>query len=149
MGRGLAILVTFAVLVGGGIAVTGCGDDAASQEELREARQEGAQAARLRELERRLREQERQQRRKENGGSAPSATPGATPSTGRTSCGDGLSVGPNTSCPFAERVRAAYPGSSASFDVYSPVTGRTYSMSCTTGSPHVCTGGNNASVYFP
>jgi hypothetical protein len=33
--------------------------------------------------------------------------------------------------------------------VYSPVTNRTYDMYCTGGSPHACTGGNNAAVYFP
>jgi hypothetical protein len=36
-----------------------------------------------------------------------------------------------------------------SVTVYSPTTDRTYTMSCSAGTPHVCTGGNNASVYFP
>ncbi len=66
-----------------------------------------------------------------------------------TACGAGLSVGPNTSCPFAEHVRAAYfqhgPGSVVA---YSPVTGRTYVMACSGGAPVVCTGGNNASVFI-
>jgi hypothetical protein len=81
----------------------------------------------------------------------PPATPAApSPATaGPTTCGGGLSAGPNTSCPFAELVRASYPGSSNSFEVYSPVTDEVYTMSCTTSSPHTCTGGNNASVYFP
>jgi hypothetical protein len=141
--------MTGAVLLGGG-AVAGCGDDSPSQEELREAREEGAQAARLRELERKLQQQERRQ----NGGgpgAAPPVSGSSSPpaSGGDTSCGSGVSVGPNTSCPFAHRVRSAYPGSSAPFDVYSPVTDRTYTMRCSTSSPHVCTGGNDASVYFP
>jgi hypothetical protein len=59
-------------------------------------------------------------------------------------------VGSNTTCEFAENVRAAYdshgPGT---VDVYSPVTERNYSMTCTAGTPVECTGGNNASVYFP
>jgi hypothetical protein len=69
---------------------------------------------------------------------------------GRTNCGGGVSAGPNTSCPFALNTAATYydnPG--PVIDVYSPVTDRVYTMSCTSGSPHVCTGGNNASVYFP
>jgi hypothetical protein len=63
-----------------------------------------------------------------------------------------VSVGPNTSCAFARNVRANYyqsSGGNISLNVYSPTTGRYYTMSCTGGSPHVCTGGNNASVYFP
>ena len=65
-------------------------------------------------------------------------------------CGSGLSVGPNTSCGFAENVRAAYQQSGSSVvRADSPATGRTYTMYCTTGSPHVCTGGNDAAVYFP
>jgi hypothetical protein len=146
MGRGVAILMAGALLLGG--ATAGCGDDSPSQEELRDAREQGAQAARLRELERELRQQERKQ---SSGGGAPvaPASPSPAPSGGRTSCGGDLSVGPNTSCPFAESVRSAYPGSDTAFSVYSSVTGRTYTMRCTTGSPHVCTGGNNASVYFP
>jgi Glucodextranase, domain B len=74
---------------------------------------------------------------------APPASPGAP-------CGGGLSVGPNTSCAFAVNVRNAFnssgPGTVA---VFSPVTNQTYYMSCNATSPHVCTGGNNASVYFP
>jgi hypothetical protein len=73
-----------------------------------------------------------------------------SPTGGQTSCGGGLSVGPNTSCAFAANVQATYqshgPGT---FDVYSPVTGKMYSMTCNGGVQVVCTGGNNASVYFP
>jgi hypothetical protein len=74
---------------------------------------------------------------------------GAPPLSGRTNCGSGLTAGAHTSCPFAENVRAAYAASgSGTLDVYSPATGLTYRMYCTSGSPHVCTGGNGASVYF-
>lgn len=148
MGRGVAFLMAGALLCSGYVA-TGCGEDSPSEEQLREARQEGGQAARLRELERKLRQQERRQN---GGGTTPSggAAPPSNPApSSRTSCGGDLSAGPNTSCPFAESVRASYPGSGAPFEVYSSVTGQTYTMQCTTGSPHVCTGGNNASVYFP
>ncbi len=75
---------------------------------------------------------------------------GAPPLSGATNCGNGLTAGAHTSCPFAENVRAAYESSgSGILDVYSPTTGQTYRMYCTSGSPHVCTGGNGASVYFP
>jgi hypothetical protein len=73
----------------------------------------------------------------------------APPLASRTDCGNGLTVGPNTSCAFAENVRSAYESSgSGVLDVYSPTTGQTYRMYCTSGSPHVCTGGHSASVYF-
>jgi hypothetical protein len=77
------------------------------------------------------------------GGAAPVRTGGTT------ACGDSLSVGPNTTCAFAVNVRSAYrqhgPGTVVA---YSPVTHRTYAMSCSRGALVVCTGGNNASVYF-
>jgi hypothetical protein len=71
-------------------------------------------------------------------------------SASQTPCGAGLAVGPHTTCAFAENVRSAFetngPGN---YNVYSPVTERTYTMTCSTGAPVVCTGGNHASVYFP
>jgi hypothetical protein len=79
----------------------------------------------------------------------------SSPSTSRgyaggSSCGGDLSVGPNTTCAFAEVVRNAYQGHGpGTVMAYSPVTNREYAMSCSAGSPVVCTGGNNASVYFP
>jgi len=82
------------------------------------------------------------------------ATPGiahAAPGSGagQTSCGGGVSVGPNTSCAFAFNVDQTYqtygPGA---LTVYSPVTNLTYTMFCSGSTPVVCTGGNNASVYF-
>ncbi len=67
-------------------------------------------------------------------------------------CGDGISAGPNTSCPFAKNVRDAYlavPGDSVEIDVHSPVTGKTYAMACVrTGDKVTCRGGNEAVVQF-
>ncbi|HUB35248.1 MAG TPA: hypothetical protein VL972_00350 [Solirubrobacteraceae bacterium] len=84
-----------------------------------------------------------------SGQPAPAAEGGDTGS-GDTSCGGELSVGPDTTCAFAENVRAAYAGSGPGTVVaYSPVTDRTYAMSCSAGSYVVCTGGDHASVYFP
>jgi hypothetical protein len=72
-----------------------------------------------------------------------------TYSAGDLKCGAGLSVGPNTSCPFAERVRDAYEQFGAgTIRVPSPVTHKAYEMTCVGESPVVCRGGNNASVYF-
>ena len=86
--------------------------------------------------------------RRTGGGAAPTTTT-AVPIAGPTDCGSGLTAGANTSCPFAEEVRAAYNRSGSSvLDVESPVTGQTYRMYCTGGATHVCTGGNNASVTF-
>jgi hypothetical protein len=86
------------------------------------------------------------------------STPKTTPTTPnhanpvpRTSCGGDLSVGPNTSCAFARNVELAYDQSSGGntyVTAFSPVTNQTYTMYCTGSTPHVCTGGNNASVYF-
>ena len=54
-------------------------------------------------------------------------------------CGDRLLVSPTTSCPFAHNVREKYfpvPGDSVEIDVFSPVTGKTYTMACVrTGIP--------------
>jgi Glucodextranase, domain B len=89
----------------------------------------------------------RQGRRRQ--GSRPVQVGRAPPLSAATNCGAGLTVGARTSCPFAENVRAAYEQSgSGILDVHSPTTGQTYRMYCTGGEPHVCTGGNGASVYF-
>ena len=68
-----------------------------------------------------------------------------------TSCGGNLSVGANTTCAFAVNVRSAFyaaGGGNVSVEVYSPVTGRYYTMYCVAGVPSVCRGGNNAVVYI-
>ena len=70
----------------------------------------------------------------------------------RHDCGDGISAGENTSCPFAKNVRKAYfevPGDSVEVDVFSPVTGQTYTMACVKTEDQVtCRGGNHAVVTF-
>jgi hypothetical protein len=153
------LLVVCAVI--SGLAACGGEDDSASelsrQRELRDARMEGARDARIRQLERELRAQkqgsgEEEEAATSSGGeSTPPATGATSPASGTTSCGGGLSVGPNTSCPFAQNVRDAYfsSGGSSTVTAASPVTEQVYSMHCTAGSPHVCRGGNNASVFFP
>jgi hypothetical protein len=85
-----------------------------------------------------------------NGTSVYFSSGGAATGYSLSRCAGDLVVGPNTSCSFAENVQAEYYRSGAGWiSVYSPVTDRTYNMYCTSTSPHVCTGGNNAAVYFP
>jgi Flp pilus assembly protein TadG len=67
------------------------------------------------------------------------------------SCGGNISVGPNTSCAFAFNVASELydaGGGSRTLSVYSPTTGRYYTMTCVAGVPTVCRGGNNAIVYI-
>lgn len=142
-----------------GLALTGCGG--ASDDEIAEAERQGAaeakQQQRLRDLERKIDEGLKQP---ERGGSAgrsepnpPSGRPSPPPATGSGNCGNGLSVNDVTTCEFAENVRAAYETTIApaagSVQAYSPRRDRYYTMYCTAGTPHECTGGNNAALYFP
>jgi len=152
---GLAVIGVVAATGFAGCAVGSDDDDAASelsqQKKLDEARKQGERDQQLKELQKKLDKMEKK------GASTTPAAPsggGAAPSvpsakSGPTNCGDGLTAGSNTSCPFARSVRDEYPGSANTFQVYSSVTGQNYSMACTTASPHVCRGGNNATVFFP
>jgi hypothetical protein len=90
-------------------------------------------------------------RRKRTSQPTGSTTPAPpSPLAGGRDCGGGLHAGPNTTCEFAANVQQAYyeaPGSAATVDVFSPVTGRTYTMDCRpAGSGTTCSGGNGASV---
>jgi hypothetical protein len=83
---------------------------------------------------------------------AQQTTASAAPN-GTTSCGGDLSVGPNTSCSFAQNVEQAYDhtsGGEQMVTAFSPVTGVTYTINCSGSSPHICSGGSThgASVYF-
>ena len=84
---------------------------------------------------------------------AHASTRAPTPAAGPTSCGGNLSVGPNTSCRFAQNVEKAYSqttGGSQVVTASNPATGITHTIDCSGGSAHVCTGGtaHGASVYF-
>jgi hypothetical protein len=143
-----------------GLALAGCGDSGASNEELEAARKEGAvkahQAERIRQIQKELKAL-----RKGGGAGKAAATAAAgspAPEGGSSAdvsgnCGGSLSANENTTCGFAANVMQAYfeeIGSGAGTVIaYSPTTGQTYSMYCTAGSPHECTGGNDAAVYFP
>jgi hypothetical protein len=152
----------FAFVVGSLVALSltaiGCGDSGASQEELEAARKQGAakarQQAKIHQIQKELKEL------KKGGGSAEDKAPtsGTSPapentSSGSGNCGGSLSANENTTCGFAENVEAAYyaeiGSGSGTVVAWSPTTEQYYSMYCTAGSPHECTGGNNAAVYFP
>jgi hypothetical protein len=149
-----SVVALFAVLA---LSLASCGGDSdASQEELDRARKEGIakarQQAKIHDIEKQLKSL------KKNGRSSQGSPPppsGSSPvsGSGSTSCGGSLSVGPNTTCGFAANVEADYyseiGSGSGSVYSYSPTTGRYYTMYCSAGTPHVCTGGNDASVYFP
>jgi len=82
-----------------------------------------------------------------------STDPTSFPSGATAGCGGTVFAGPDTSCPFAENVQQAYlnsvnQGNGGTVTAVSPVTGQTYTMQCTDGSPVVCTGGTNAVVEF-
>jgi sRNA-binding protein len=146
----------------------GCGGGGQDEEALRageiaQAKQEGARQARVEERQREQRREQRQLKRelarlkRERSASsssrsapAPAANaPAPARPAGESSCGGGLSVGPNTTCAFAQNVRREYASTGAStIEVFSPVTQQTYVMRCAGGVTTVCTGGNGASVYF-
>ena len=107
--------------------------------------QRDKQAAR--EAERRAKAAERRASTDNNGGGS-SGLSGPV-----TACGDGVYAGSATSCSFAMNVAGEYgsnPGATT-ITAFSPVTGTQYTLSCSSwsGGGHVCTGGNNASVYLP
>lgn len=149
----LAALLCFATL-----GLSACGT---SEDDLDKAREEGAEQQRLkdkqaeqtrkqRELEKKIKQLEKDRRSGSESSSSSSGSGGGT-TTGSTSCGGGLSVNSNTSCSFAENVRAELNyvgGSPATIYVYSPTTGASYTMRCSGGAPTVCRGGNNAAVYI-
>ena len=85
-----------------------------------------------------------------SGSSSGSSSSGGSAPASSTDCGGGIMAGPNTSCAFAQAVHQAWlqaPGVNNTVQAYSPVTGQTYTMTCTqAGAGITCSGGNNASV---
>ena len=155
-----SVLATVAVLASFGLA--SCGGSGASQEEIAAAERHGRRVKAEKEKERRLenaihalkKEREQEKRRPEVATPAPSSTTASTPSSPseRSSCGGELEVGPDTTCAFAENVRAEYEyelgSGSGEVTAYSEANSRYYSMYCT-AAPHECTGAISARVYFP
>jgi hypothetical protein len=154
----IAMCVGMALASAGTLAACG-GDSQPSAEEVArikaDARREALAEARSQDAVRETRRMRRELDRLRNGGDRSASSSGSggqvssSTSGGSTSCDAGLSVNSVTSCPFARNVRSTYEssGGASSIDVYSPVTGQTYRMSCSSGLPVVCTGGNGAAVY--
>ena len=125
---------------------SGCGGP--SQNEIENARANAA-------LEQKLRDQAAERERKltsettETTAPASSTSGSSAPLPGQQ-CNSTVSAGANTTCPFALNVASQFngAGSNTPFSAYSPATRREYTMSCESGSPVVCTGGNNATVYI-
>ena len=82
--------------------------------------------------------------------SATTTTAGTTPSATSHGCGD-ITVNAVTSCPFANDVEQAYDANpSSAVQASSPVTGKSYTMTCSQSSGTVtCTGGTGAQLAFP
>lgn len=151
------LVLGLATLTALSLVLTACGDSGASQEEIEAARQQGAakakQQAKISQIQKELKEL-----KKGKGGNAAAAAGSSpasvgSPSGGSGTCGGSLSANGNTTCGFAANVQQAYfdeiGSGSGTVVAYSPTTGQTYSMYCTAGSPHECSGGNDAAVYFP
>jgi hypothetical protein len=147
--RALYLCVLAAIV----FAVSSCGSSGASQDELNEARSEGTKEA---QQQAKIEKIEGQLKSLKHGNGAPNrsnTTGSSAPASGSGNCGGSLSVGPSTTCAFAENVEYEYFAEigtgSGTVAAYSPVTEKLYSMYCTAGEPHECTGGNDATVYFP
>jgi type II secretory pathway pseudopilin PulG len=142
----------FCVLAAIAVALSSCGSSGASQDELSEARTEGAKEA---QQQAKIEKIEGQLKSLKHGHGAPNQanTSGSSTPASSGNCSGSLSVGPNTTCAFAENVEYEYfaeiGSGSGTVTAYSPVTEKLYSMYCTAGEPHECSGGNNATVYFP
>jgi hypothetical protein len=149
-----ALGVAFALALASiGFAACG-GSSGSSQEELDRARKEGVaearQQAKIEKIEGQLKALKNGQA---NGTTTTPSGGSGSGASGPASCGGDVSVGHATTCEFARDVEAEYRttigSGSGTIYAYSPATGRTYAMYCTAGEPHICTGGNEASVYFP
>lgn len=127
----------------------GAAEQRAKDQQLEQARKQLKLEREIAKLKRSQKKQARAAKPEVRSGSQSSGA--ASSQSSGASCGDPVSVGPNTSCAFAFNVASEYfsagPGNQT-IQVYSPVTGRTYTMNCVAGAPTVCRGGNNAVVYI-
>lgn len=157
--QNFSLLIVLLGMIALGMSLGGCGDSGASQDEIEAARKQGAakaqQQANIRQIKKELQELKKGKSVKGAvpGTAGTSPAPEGSSSGGSGSCGGSLSANSVTTCGFAANVQQAYfeeigsgPGT---VYAYSPTTGQTYSMYCSSGSPHECTGGNDAAVYFP
>jgi hypothetical protein len=150
----LALGTAFAVALSS-IGLMACsGSSGLSQEEINQARKEGVAEARQQGKIEKIEGQLKALKHGQTNGETTTPSGGSGAASGRpVSCGGDLSVGKATTCEFASNVEAEYRArvgnGSGTVYAYSPAKERTYAMYCTAGEPHICTGGNEASVYFP
>lgn len=155
--RVLSVLALVGIVVS--LAACGSSSNETSQAQIEAAKKEAAAQQKLKdkqaELQRQLNELKKQREKSgsSSGGGSSSGSGGSasSPPSSASDCGGGVSAGSVTSCAFALNVANAYfgaGGGSQTVSVYSPVTNKTYSMSCTGGAPTVCRGGNSAVVYI-
>lgn len=155
---GLAATVVLCVTLG----LVACGGGGASKEEIAQAEKRGrqyrAEKEKERKLEKAIRELKKENEEAKNQPHPARTGPVSPPSSesslppGSTECGRSLIAGPETSCGFAENVRAEYEyyiGSGSGYvEAYSEANDEIYSMYCT-AAPHECSGAISATVYFP
>ena len=148
--------LTLLVLALLSLGLAACGDSGASQDEIEAAQKEGAAKAIQRQKIDQIEKELKNLKKGKTRGAGGTATPASESSGGAATsgdCGGALSANEHTTCGFAENVEAAYyaeiGSGSGTVYAYSPTTNQEYSMYCTAGSPHECTGGNDAAVYFP
>jgi hypothetical protein len=143
------------------LVLVACGGSGPNEEEVARYKRQGAEHVHKEERLRKLEKELKHIKNKGQGGSAvpprtesapPGSVPAPAPAPTKESCGGELEVNSNTTCPFAANVEAEYfaeiGSGSGSIEAYSPAREQVYVMFCT-GSPHECTGGDNAAVYFP
>lgn len=158
LARIATVVVTIAAL---GVSFAACGGGS-SDEEIAQAEKRGRhykmEQERKRRIEKELKELRENQKQLDDS-TAPNTAPAPAPvdpgppsSGGITSCGGSLSVGPDTTCPFAENVQYEYENEigsgSGTVYAYSAANDEVYEMYCTSA-PHECSGAISATVYFP
>lgn len=154
--RWVRVGATLGVVLIAAVGLAACGGGASDQEIAaaeKRGRVQKAEKEKERKLEREIHQlkKERDEEKRAGAASPAAAVPPAPPSE-RSSCGGGLSVGPDTTCAFAENVRSEYEieigSGSGTVYAYSEANDEIYEMFCT-ASPHECSGAINATVYFP
>jgi hypothetical protein len=147
------LLFIVVLCLGAASQIAACGsDDSATEARIARERREAATLARQEERIKQLQREARQLQKKDGSsgaGSGAAGTSGSQAAPAMKDCG-AVSANSVTTCGFAQNVKNAYfsSGGASHVTVHSDATGRDYDMSCSGGSPHICTGGNGAEVRF-
>lgn len=142
------------------LSAAGCGSSdggnnaLAREQQLRQARSDAARAQRQDDRIKQLEQQTRSNKGQSGQAPAPSGRPSTSTgssSVNFSSCDANIAAAGGASCAFAENTFYEYfvQGGASSMTVYSPTTGRTYSVSCgPNGANIVCTNGQGAATRF-